>query len=67
MYSEFAYLQMFIAGGAAVLIAAAIILVASFDRPFSNGDIRIGSERMEAALVSVNAISPDPRVDRPCP
>lgn len=67
MYNEFAYLQMFIAGGAAALIAAAIILVASFDRPFSGNTIAIGPERMEAALASVNAFAPDPRVDRPCP
>lgn len=67
MYNEFAYLQMFIAGGAAALIAAAIILVASFDRPFTGDTVRIGPERMEAALASVNAFAPDPRVDRPCP
>ncbi|MBU3674009.1 MAG: DUF4239 domain-containing protein [Solirubrobacteraceae bacterium] len=67
MYNEYAYLQMFIAGGAAALVAAAIVLVASFDRPFAGETIKIGPERMEAALASVNAFAPDPRVDRPCP
>jgi hypothetical protein len=66
---EYAYLQLMIAGGTALLIAFTLILIGALDRPFSSERPLpvIGPVAMERAIAAVIAQAPDPGVDRPCP